>query len=316
VELSTTLHRQDGLITRRQALAAGLSRGAIEHRLRRGRWQAVVPGIYATFSGQLTTSQRWKTGLLYGGPNCLLGGSTAARLHGLHQVPGSRAVHLLLPHGVHRPGRAFVRIRRTTAMPAPDYLDGLRTVPVARAVVDACRELTALNLVRALVAESVQQRKTTVTALSAELVKGGSAGSGLTRAVLLEVAAGSHSVAEAVGRGLLLRSALPPPEWNRDLFGPDGAWLARPDAWWRDAGVVLEIDSQEWHLLPEHWAATMARHARMTSHGLLVVHVPPRRLRIEPTEVLETLARTIAQGLGRPTPAVTDVAPLGWHRSL
>lgn len=151
-------------------------------------------------------------------------------------------------------------------MPAPDYLHGLRTVPVAGAVVDACRELTALNLIRALVAESVQQRKTTMTALSAELIKGGSAGSGLTRAVLLEVAAGSHSVAEAMGRDLLLRSALPPPEW-------------------------------------------------MTSHGL-VVHVPPRRLRIEPTEVLETLARPIAQGLGRPTPAVTDVAPLGWYRSL
>lgn len=74
---------------------------------------------------------------------------------------------------------------------------------------------------------------------------------------------------------------------------------------------MLEIDSREWHLLPEHWAATMARHARLTSYGLLVVHVTPAQIRSQPDEVLRLLARTIEQGLARPTPFVTDTPQPG-----
>ncbi len=275
----------------------------------------VLPAVYATFTGELTMSQRWTAGLLYGGPACLLGGATAAALHGLHQLPRSRLVHLLQPHATRRANRAFARIRRTLSMPAPIFFDELRAVPVERAVIDACRRMQGVDQVRVLVAEAIQRRKTTVTRLAAELCRGGSGGSGLIRLVLVEVADGARSVAEAFGRDLVLRSALPPPVWNQSLFTIDGEWLACPDAWWREAGVVLAIDSREWHLLPEHWAATMARHARMTSYGLLVVHATPRQFRTQPDQVLSTLDRTIVQGLARPAPPVTEVPPPGW-RSL
>lgn len=309
------VEEQGALLTRRQALASGLTRASVEHRLRAGgRWQVVLPAVYATFTGDLTTSQRWIAALLYGGPNCLLGGATAAALHGLHQLPKSRLVHLLLPHTTRRSNRAFVRIRRTISMPRPLFFDELRAVPVERAVIDACRCLPGIDPVRALIAESIQSRKSNVAALSAVLSHGGSSGSGVIRRVLAEVGDGARSVAEANGRDLILRSDLPPPVWNQDLFTLDGKWLACADAWWREAGVVLEIDSREWHLLPEHWAATMARHARLTSYGLLVVHATPLQLRMQTDQVLPTIARTIAQGLARPTPPVTDTPPPGWHR--
>ena len=200
-------------------------------------------------------------------------------------------------------------------MPPPLFFDELRAAPVERAVVDACQELTSLDRVRALVAESVQRRKTTAQALAVEVARGGSAGSGMTRRALDEVSDGTRSVAEARGRELIVGSALPVPVSNRDLFTATGDWLACPDAWWPDAGVVLAIDPREWHLLPEHWATTMRRHARMTSYGLLVVHVTPRQLRLRPAEVLATLERTLTQGLARPTPLVTDVPPPGWRNS-
>lgn len=305
---------QYGLLTRRQALDA-LTASALRHRLRTGGpWQVVLPGIYATFTGELTTQQRWIAGLLYGGPSCLLGGPTAAALHGLRQLPKSRTVHLLLPEAIQRSAHSFVQVRRTAVMPCPLYFDDLRAVPVERAVVDACRQLISIDRVRALLAESVQRRKTDVRALAAELDRGGSAGSALIRRVLDEVAAGAASAAEAFGRDVLLRSPLPPARWNHDLFALDGTWIARPDAWWPAAGVVLEIDSREWHLLPEHWASTMARHARMTSYGLLVVHVTPRQFRQGPAGVVSTLDRTIQQGMTRPAPLVTDVPPPGWRR--
>ncbi len=314
VDLSRVTDGHDGLLTRRQAAAVGLTAAALRHRLRAGgAWQVVLPGIYATFTGELSTQQRWIASLLYGGPSCLLGGHTAAALHGLRQVPRTRTVHLLMPHSTRRVACGFVCIRRATSMPPPLFFDELRAVPVARAVMDACRGLDTIDRVRALVAESVQRRMTDHCSLSAELGRGGSAGSALVRLVLKEIHAGTRSVPESVARELIMQSHLPPARWNCDLFTLDGDWLARPDGWWPEAGAVLEIDSREWHLLPEHWATTMARHARMTSYGLLVVHVTPRQLRGHQAEFLTTLDRTIAQGLARPTPPVTDVPPPGWR---
>jgi len=43
--------RQRGVITRRQALSAGLGAGLIESRLELGRWQRLHTGVYAAFSG-------------------------------------------------------------------------------------------------------------------------------------------------------------------------------------------------------------------------------------------------------------------------
>lgn len=312
--LAELLERQSGLLTRQQALGTGITRAALEHRLREGGpWQVVLPRVYATFTGRLTTHHRMISALLYGGDSSVLGGATASAVYGLRQLPRTRHVHLLLPHALHRSSREFVLVRRTITLPPPVFLDELRVVPIERAVVDACRGLHNLNAVRALIAESVQRRLSTVTALQVELSHGGSAGSALTRRALSEVSHGARSAAEAIGRGLILRSDLPAPVWNRDLFTVGGEWLCRPDAWWREAGVVLEIDSREWHLLPEHWAATMRRHALMTSHGLLVVHARPRQFDTEPNAVLATLGRTIAAGMARPTPPITDIPPIGWR---
>jgi hypothetical protein len=312
LDLVELLERQEDLLTRPQAISAGLTRAALEHRLRPGGpWQVVLPGLYATFTGRLTRSQQMLSALLYGGESSVLGGATASAVYGLRQLPQTRYVHLLLPHVLHRASRDFVRVRRTIAMPTVVLLEELRVAPIERAVVDACRGLRTLNAVRALVAESVQRRMTSVSALQAELSRGGSAGSALTRRALSEVVDGARSVAEATGRDLILRSDLPVPLWNRNLFTAHGEWLCCADAWWREAGVVLEIDSREWHLLPEHWAATMRRHAVMTSHGLLVVHARPRQFDTEPDAVLATLERTIAAGKARPTPPVTDVVPSG-----
>jgi hypothetical protein len=43
---------QDGIVTRQQALQNGLTVAAVRHLLGRGgRWQRMVTGVYATFTG-------------------------------------------------------------------------------------------------------------------------------------------------------------------------------------------------------------------------------------------------------------------------
>src|SRR5262249_9659056 len=108
-----------------------------------------------------------------------------------------------------------------------------------------------------------------------------------------------RSAAEADLRQLIRRSGLPEPLYNPDLY-VGSAFLARPDAWWKDAGVAAEVDSREWHLSPEQWAETVARHSRMTGHGILVAHFTPRQVRTEPRRVIADLRSAIETGSQRP----------------
>jgi hypothetical protein len=77
-------------------------------------------------------------------------------------------------------------------------------------------------------------------------------------------------------------------------------FLAKPDAWWPEAGVAAEVDSREWHLSPGDWAQTMARHARMTACGILVLHFTPTQVRTGPTAVATGIRAALQAGRQRP----------------
>jgi hypothetical protein len=48
--LRDVLGRQQGVISWRQAIAAGVTESTIRANVRAGRWRRVLPGVYATFS--------------------------------------------------------------------------------------------------------------------------------------------------------------------------------------------------------------------------------------------------------------------------
>jgi very-short-patch-repair endonuclease len=66
--------------------------------------------------------------------------------------------------------------------------------------------------------------------------------------------------------------------------------------------VAVEVDSREFHLLPEGWEQTMRRHRRMSAAGLSVLHLSPRQLQTEPRQVLADIAAALR--VGRPAPRV------------
>lgn len=288
------LERRHQLIRRSTAIAAGVSPGAIAHRTGpRGRWQRVLPGIYATHHGSLTTEQQYAAALLYAGPEALLSGTSVTSLVGLRTAPNTRMVHILIPHTLRRHSEGFVRISRGIRTPETRRINGFPTVTVARAVVETCRHLTDIGSVRALIAESVQRHRTTIRAIAEELEAGARQHSALSRRVLAEVADGVRSPAEGAAYRLVHAADLPQPIWNRDVFLA-GQWLARPDAYWPDEAVALEIDSRRWHLGPAEWEQTMRRHARLTGAGVVVVHVSPSRVHQDSRGVLRDLSRALA----------------------
>jgi hypothetical protein len=87
---------QCGVISRRQAITCGITTGTIRRHLLSGRWQVVVPGIYAAFSGPLPRQAKLWAVVLKAGPEAALSHATAAELVGLIDDP-ARLVHVTVP---------------------------------------------------------------------------------------------------------------------------------------------------------------------------------------------------------------------------
>jgi hypothetical protein len=87
---------QSGVVTRKQALHAGLSTGSIVSKLRFGRWRQVYRGVYATFTGPVHRKAQLWAAVLYAGPGAELSHETAAELYGLTDRPAS-VIHVSIP---------------------------------------------------------------------------------------------------------------------------------------------------------------------------------------------------------------------------
>lgn len=92
------LGHQNGVLTRGQALDAGLTDKAITARLRSGRWQRLHTGVYATFSGKPPRDAWLWAAVLRAGPGAALSHQTAAELYGLITAPAPM-IHVTVPAG-------------------------------------------------------------------------------------------------------------------------------------------------------------------------------------------------------------------------
>ena len=95
------LELQAGVITRGQALGAGLSRHALAARLDSRRWQRLHAGVYAAFTGRPDREVMQWAAVLGAGPRAVLSYQSAAGLHGLLGTGGreDRLVHVTVPRG-------------------------------------------------------------------------------------------------------------------------------------------------------------------------------------------------------------------------
>ena len=298
--LDGLLVKQLDVIARHQALAVGASENALRHRLRPGgSWRHLLPGVYLAATGAPTTLQEEMAALLYAGPGSVITGPAALRRHHI-RTELTDLVDVLVPATRQRRDAAFVRLRRTTRMPGRTWEVGpVRYVPPSRAVADAVRGLPSLRDVRAVVADAVQRGSCAVKDLLAELAEGPKAGSTLFREALADVADGIRSAAEGDLRSLLVTSRLPMPLFNASLYDGDGTFIARPDAWWPEHGIAVEVDSREWHMSPDDHAKTLARGRRMAKYQIIVLRFTPRQIRTEPAQVIKDIRDALTGARGR-----------------
>jgi very-short-patch-repair endonuclease len=305
--LRKTLDDQLQVISRPQSLACGMSVGALRHRTRPdGPWRVLLPGVYLVNAAVPSMLQQEVAATLYAGEGSVITGVAALLHHGIRH-PICEKIDVLVPAARKIQSTDFARFWRTTRLPARSWLaGGLRLAPPARAIADAALVITAVDEVRAMVADAVQRNKCTIPQLITELSEGPVRGSARLRQAVSEVTAGVRSVAEGDLRHLLQRGRLPMPYFNAKLYVGE-VFLAMPDAWWPAAGVAVEVDSREWHLSPGDWERTMARHARMSAHGIIVLHFTPGKIRRDPEGVLAAIRNALKSAAGRPALSVRTV---------
>jgi hypothetical protein len=306
-----------GVASVRQLAALGFSERTVYKRcLDGGPWQRILPGIVLLFTGRPTRDQEVQAALLLCGDGAVVTGMEACRRYDLRRGPKvdklDRSVTVLIPHERQRRSVGFVEVERTHRMPETAMRGGVPLAPLPRACMDAARRLRSAADVTELLAEPVQRRLCTVSALVSELEAASRRGTARPRAVLNSISAGVRSAAERSANELWRASGLPAPSWNCKVHTPDGRLLGIADCWVDDVAMVWEIESTEWHLSPADHDRTVDRAAAFTAAGAVYVASKPSRITREPAAVVSMLRAAYEQARARPRPPLigTPLPPL------
>jgi hypothetical protein len=140
--LAAVVDRQAGVVSRAQALAAGLTPRAVDRQLARRRWHPVHPRVYLVDGHPLTDEARVRSAALWAGAGAVVVGPAAVWWHGLGaRAPGTVEVAVPRRCAATRPG-VLVRSRH---LPAGDVVTvrGLAVPVRPLAVLDAAVEAGA-----------------------------------------------------------------------------------------------------------------------------------------------------------------------------
>lgn len=240
---------QDGVVSRRQARAAGMADHDVRRMLRRREWVQVHPGVYLDHTGAPTWVQRAWAGVLSVWPAALSHASAIRAADG----PGRRQ------HDDSLPVQVAVDRRRSPVAPAGVILHHLADVEakvqwnlgpprvrIEQAVVDVAAEAPDdLSCIQTL-AQTVQSRRTTAERLRAALDgRSRIARRAFLDRVLSDIGRGTCSVLE---HGYLDRVERPDglPLASRQLAAKARGVIYR-DVSYEDYALVVELDGRLFH---------------------------------------------------------------------
>lgn len=291
-ELSRVVQDQRGIVSRRQLLDAGVTHAQIRWSVGR-RAHVVLPRVLALFTGQLDEGQRLIAGQLWAGRHAQIAGLTAARWHGLPDLPSDSLVRLLVPRGLTTRREGFA-LRWTSRRldPHPWHRGPLVLCGPARSLVDAAREVRDPARVQQMLLAATQQRRVREEDLRSELEAGPVGGSAVVRAALTSVSTGAWSAPELDVLAELSCSTVLPRVWpNPELRTASGERLPTPDFWIDEVGLAGQIHSRDYHARDRDWERTVSADNRLAEYGIVVVAVTPTGFRDDPAAFREQVER-------------------------
>jgi hypothetical protein len=257
--------QQQGVASRAQLLAAGLTARVIDHRLAMGRYRRVHRNVYAL--GPLSMRGRLIAGLIAGREQAALCHASALVAHRLRTA----VVTIDIAVSSRRTDEEQLRFHRLS-LPDDEVTrrDGLRVTTIERTLLDIAATGAGI---RRLAQEALAKRLTTRAKLQAmaERHKGERGAPALRR-----VAGEPHTRSDLERRFLrfLDDSGIPQPLWNEEL-GPFTV-----DCYWPQFGLVVEVDEDAHQYRFEE---DRARDRYLAGQGLRAMRVTEQSLRDEAT---------------------------------
>jgi very-short-patch-repair endonuclease/predicted transcriptional regulator of viral defense system len=284
--------RQHWVVTRAQLLALGLGSEAIRHRLRDGRLNRVMRGVYAVGRPTVDSRGRWMAAVLTCGPHALLSHHSAAALLGICPERPS-PIDVVVPSYVARrhPG---IRVHRRADLASPTGWP--RGLPVSGVVdlipvTDPISTLVdiAMGISRAELAEAVNEAdhldlvdpESLREAL--DLIPPRPGTRRLCRLLDRETFVLTETRLEQLFLPLARDAGLPLPQTQ--------VWLNdhRVDFYWPDLRLVVETDSLRYHRTPAKQAADNRRDQDHIAAGLMPLRFSHWQVCHEPDHVRKML---------------------------
>jgi len=252
--LRNLVRHQLGVVSRSQAIRAGLTVDMIKFRVRSGRWQQIHPGVYATFTGGLGRGPQLWAAVLSAGPGAVLSHETAAELHRFIDRPAD-SIHVTVPRQrhidsvsgavIHRSGRAVESVQGHTYPPRTKIEETvLDLTQTAKTFDDVCgwvtrafaRDLTDETRLREAMSARTKLR------WRADLHE-----------LIVAADGGDHSVLEfRYHRDVERAHGLPEPDRQVPFTGPGGR-RGRRDRVYEKYAVVVELDGRLAHPAENQW---------------------------------------------------------------
>jgi very-short-patch-repair endonuclease len=281
--------RQHGVISRAQLLDAGLTRHAIEHRIRRGRLHPVRRGVFAVGRPEVSRHGEWMAAVLVGGDGAALSHASAADLWGIRPSPSRSWPEVSVPSSRAPRHRHGIRIHRRSDLER--YVTNRDRIPVTSVpltLMDLAPRLSDPRLDRAV------NRADALDLIDPEELRIALDGLGPRPGVgRLKKLLDSHtfrltdSDLERRFLPLAMAAGLPVPLTQQMVSG------FRVDFYWPELGLVVETDGLRYHRTPAQQQRDHDRDQAHSAAGLIPLRFSHRQIARDPEQVVETLRKVV-----------------------
>lgn len=283
--------RQYGVVSRTQALAAGLTPPAITRRLASGRLIRLHREVYALAGVPVSWRQTLMAAVLWGGPGSAASHRAAARLWKLDVA--EELLEITTPR---RLDSTTVKAHRHHPLPSHDLkvIEGIPTTNIDRTLMDLAAVLDIDALEDAL-DSALRKRLTSIARLRLRVRQGsGRRGMNNLRKLLTERSPEgqpTQSRFETRLNRLLLDGELP--ALRQHTVWDGGEFVARVDFCYPDAKLIVEADSYRWHSSKRAWQRDIERRNHLTTLGWQIVHITWEDLTRRPQATLARIRALI-----------------------
>lgn len=263
---------QDGVVTARQCLAAGMRWDEITLRYRTGAWRGVFRGVYFVHRDQPSNRARIRAGLLSLGPTAIATLTSAATLHGLPYPPEDPAVHASVPPERNRLDQPGLLVRQLV-VPDSDCVevDGMRATSPARTLADLALRLNRPDTVSMLDGALHQQIISDEDLLLITAMVRRRRGAVRARRRLAEVDGRAASPLETRIRLVCTDGGVPPEEVQYPVTDGYGHVVAIADLAWPSRKLIVEVDGRLVHATPEAIYHDRRRQNELAAKGWTVI---------------------------------------------